>query len=165
MTSPPGSSAGSPQGAQSTHLNGGRRDGSTPPPATNFRIKWADELRCKTGVYVRRWVLETPWFSFRLHHWLHSDDSRALHDHTWWFVTLILYGCYVDVTSTGEELLRAGSIRWRPPKHAHYVRVPPGGCWSLLLTGPIVREFGFWVRGRWRKSNRYFYDFGEHICD
>lgn len=160
-----GSSAGSSKEAQSTHLKGERRDGSTPPPATKFAVRWADELRCKTGVYVRRWVLETPWFSVRLHHWLHSDDNRALHDHTWWFCTLVLRGCYWDIGREHTEKMSAGTLRFRPAGHSHYVQVRPSGCWTLLLTGPIVREFGFWTKKGWRKANRYFYDNGQHICD
>src|ERR1700733_7651031 len=58
----------------------------------HFRFKWAEELQCKMGVYVRRWYLETPFGSIRVHHWLHSDDDRAFHDHPWWFWTLVLRG-------------------------------------------------------------------------
>lgn len=161
-----GSSTGNTlQGTQSNRYITDRPVGSTPPPATRFRIKWADELKCRTGVYVRRWFIETPWFSIRLHHWLHSDDDRAMHDHTWWFITLVLAGSYYDITTNGQEEMSIGSLRFRPAHHSHVVKVNPSGCWTLLLTGPIIREFGFWTHNGWRKANRYFYDYGKHICE
>jgi hypothetical protein len=131
-----------------------------------LKIKLAEELQCVTGVYVRRWYIETRWASIRLHHWLHSDDARAMHDHTWWFVTLILKGSYADINPTGEELMTPGKFAFRPALHRHIVQVSPGGCWSLLITGPKIRRFGFWLHGRkFIRSTRYFLRFGPHVCD
>lgn len=130
-----------------------------------FRFKLSEELRCSVGVYVRRWYVETPWFSIRLHHWLHSDDDRALHDHTWWFWTFVLRGGYVDRTLTGDEDMNAPKVAFRPAEHAHTVQVNSGGCWTLLLTGPPVRKWGFWVGKKWKKSNKYFLENGMHVCD
>ncbi len=140
-----------------------RSGGSNPRPRTKFI--WAEELKCATGVYVRRWYFETPWFSIRLHHWLHSDDARYFHDHTWWFATLILKGSYTDVSPSGEERLTIGKIAFRPALHRHYVKVDKGGCWSFLLTGPRIRRFGFWVGKKFKKSNKYFLEHGQHVCD
>src|SRR5215469_11962634 len=52
-----------------------------------LRWMWGENLTCLSGVYLRRWGLETWFFSIRVHHWLHSDDDRAFHDHTWWFLS------------------------------------------------------------------------------
>ena len=139
--------------------------GSSPSPRTKFSARWAEELRCQTGVYVRRWYVETPWFSIRLHHWLHSDDARAKHDHPWWFVTLVLWGGYTDLSPDGADCLTAGSIRFRPALHRHTVSVHPGGCWSILLTGSMRRWWGFWVGSKFRKANKYFLMYGKHPCD
>lgn len=41
-----------------------------------------------------------------------------------------------------------------------------GGCWTVLLTGPEKRVWGFWVNGKFRKRNKYFYEHGHHHpCD
>ena len=138
-----------------------------PPRAPFFKITLAQNLLCSTGVYVRRWVMETRWFSVRLHHWMHSDDSRAMHDHTWWFITFVIKGSYVDVIPPVTEWMGVGHrIAWRPALHRHTVQVSPGGCWTLLLTGPKIRPFGFWVNGeKFLRSNRYFRKFGAHVCD
>lgn len=139
-----------------------------------FGFRWAEELECSQGVYLRRWVLETPAFSFRLHHWLRSDDDRAFHDHPWGFHTLILKGKYHDCSPATidnqtypvvMELMTPGKIKYRPAEHKHYVLVEPPGCWTLLWTGPKSRRWGFWLKNRFVISYRYFYQMGRHICD
>jgi hypothetical protein len=44
------------------------------------------------------------------------------------------------------------------------VVVDPGGCWSLVLTGPKRRRWGFWVKDKFVKANKYFLSFGAHHC-
>ena len=88
-----------------------------------------------------------------------------MHDHPWWFLTLILWGGYVDVSLGGEDRVGAGSIRLRPSWWRHTVRVNKGGAWSLLLTGPERRQWGFWVNGKFRKRNKYFFEHGHHPCE
>jgi hypothetical protein len=130
--------------------------------------RWAQFVGRPECPYLIRWFFETPWFSVRLHHWLHSDDARAFHDHPSWFITLVLAGSYTDVSPAGREPMRPGTIRFRLATHQHTVEVAPGGCWTLLLFGPHERYWGFWRRRgtqlRWVKSNRYFLEEGSHPC-
>jgi hypothetical protein len=114
---------------------------------------------------MERWVFNTGPFAIRLHHWTASDDDRALHDHGWWFWTLVLKGGYTDISDTGHDHLHVGSSRFRPALHTHTVRVDPGGCWSLLITGRKSRDWGFWVDGKWMRMRRYFRAHGHHPCD
>lgn len=114
--------------------------------------------------YLRRWVLNLGLFSIRLHHWLASDDGRNFHDHPWWFITLILKGSYTDVSPQGSEKLTCGNIRWRSSLHRHTVVVPSTGVWTLVLTGPELRKWGFWVNGKFFKRSKYFYEYGHHQC-
>jgi hypothetical protein len=131
----------------------------------------AEDHLCATGVYLRRWRVETPWFSVRLHHWLHSDDDRNPHDHPWAFVTAVLRGSYIDEGLTRRQRVRPGHVYYRSADHAHWVHLDRGEVWTLVLTGPKVRRWGFWVGGRrglyarFVKSYRYFYEFGNHPCD
>lgn len=130
-----------------------------------YQFQWAEELKCQTGVYVRRWYLQTPWYSIRVHHWLHSDGKRFFHDHAWWFLTLVRRGGYTDVTPNGQERMRVGSLRFGPSPHRHWVEVDASGCWTVLLTGPKVRRWGFWVKGKLKKANKFFLEHGIHVCD
>lgn len=96
---------------------------------------------------MRRWVVQTPVGGLRLHHFFRGDDDREPHDHPWGFVTLVLAGGYVDVSVMGADVLRRGSVRYRPARHAH--RVETAGCWTLVLSGPITRAWGFWAAEGW----------------
>lgn len=129
--------------------------------------------------YITRWVIDLgPLGSLRLHHWYGNDDQRAMHDHPWGFLTLVLWGSYDDVTHCPDcelpwgptehiDHLRAGSIRWRSAEHAHTVRTT--GAWTLLWTQPKRRYFGFLVRRggitKWVKANKWFGSHGHPPCE
>lgn len=114
---------------------------------------------------MHRWRIETRWGSIRLHHWLAPDDDRFFHDHPWSFLTFVLRGGYTDRSPSGTEHLGSGAIRFRNAEHQHTVYPDPGGAWTLVLTGPKMRSWGFWVRGKFRKANKYFASFGHHPCE
>ena len=130
-----------------------------------LRVGWNEKLTCKSGIYLQRWVIEFPWLSVRVHHWLLSDDDRAKHDHPWWFLTFVLRGGYDDHHDNGLDVVKAPCIRFRAAEHRHIVKVHPGGCWTFIVTGPKIRRWGFWVKGKFLRSFKYFYRFGEHHCD
>lgn len=72
--------------------------GSIPPPRTRPWVAWRQELGDPECPYLIRWHIDLRLFSVRLHHWVRSDDKRAMHDHSWWFLTLVLAGGYTDWT-------------------------------------------------------------------
>lgn len=137
-----------------------------------WRFSWGEPLGLETCPYVFRWIAETPWASLRVHHWVGPDDDRAFHDHPWWFLTLVVRGGYVD-RSPGEamfsphrtEHLRAPALRFRPALHRHTVVPDEGGAWTVLLTGPVARPWGFWAGGvKFVKANKWFLSRGHHPC-
>jgi hypothetical protein len=113
---------------------------------------------------MRRWVIDFGVFALRLHRWQGSDDSRAFHDHAWWFITLLLWGAYTDVSEQGDDTLTPGSIRYRPATHKHTVKILEPGTWTFLITGPVMRRWGFWVKGKLWKRDKYFAVNGHHPC-
>src|SRR5580704_9904819 len=48
--------------------------------------------------YMRRWwvIPRNRIFNIYLHHFLRSDDDRALHDHPSWNVSILLKGEYTE---------------------------------------------------------------------
>ena len=78
---------------------------------------------------------------------------------------MVIKGSYTDVSDGARDLMTAGSIRYRRATHKHYVEVPEGGCWTLLITGPAVRKWGFWVNGKFKRPLKYFSKFGHPPCD
>lgn len=128
-------------------------------------VKLREHLGLPECPYVTRWRIEVRGLgSLRLHHWLGADDDRAFHDHPWWFVTFVISGSYDDVTPAGVEHLTAGSVRYRPALHRHTVIPGRGGAWTVLITGPRSRTWGFWQNGRFRKARRWFESQGHHPC-
>jgi hypothetical protein len=129
------------------------------------QIKFCERLGLPTCPYAIRWRIEFPFGALRLHHWLAPDDDRAFHDHPWWFVTLVLRGGYIDRSTSGDDHVRVGRIRYRPALHRHTVIPNPGGAWTVLVTGPKTRSWGFWLNGKFRKANKWFAKYGHHPCD
>lgn len=111
--------------------------------------------------YLRRWwvIPRNSIFNIYLHHFLRSDDDRALHDHPWWNLSLLLRGEYSEMTieAGGVHVFtprQAGDFKFRRPRHAHRIILTNGPCWTLFITGPRLRSWGFhcpngWVH--WRK--------------
>jgi hypothetical protein len=113
------------------------------------------------GIYLVRWfaVPRNRLFNIYLHRILRSDDDRALHDHPWFNLSLILSGYYIEHTiASGGVHRRAlrgvGDIKARAPWAAHRLEVD-APCVTLFLTGPKMRSWGFhcphvgWVH--WRR--------------
>lgn len=111
-----------------------------------------------------RWGIETQLGSIRVHHWLAPDDDRAFHDHPWWFLTFVFSGGYTDVGPRGRDVVTAPAVRYRPALHQHTVFPHAQGAWTLLITGPKARAWGFWRHGKFRKANKWFAKYGHHPC-
>lgn len=108
-----------------------------------------------------------PYFNIYLHKFMRSDDDRALHDHPWWFASLILQGEYLEHRTDGSIRHRkAGSFALRRAdvghrvellqevtNYGHFTRYREAPTWTLIFTGPKIREWGFlcpkgWVHWR-----------------
>lgn len=103
--------------------------------------------------YMFRWwiIPRNRWFNIYLHHIVRDDDDRALHDHPWVNISIVLKGGYLEVMPGVAKWRAPGSVVFRRPKSAHRLVVGPGGsCWSLFITGPRVREWGFLCPQGWR---------------
>lgn len=106
--------------------------------------------------YLLRWFLlpRNKVVNVYLHKWMHSDDDRAMHDHPWWFLSLILKGNYTEVTPEGAFKRRAGTIAYRPATWRHQVELEKdeeekfATAWSVIVTGPVKRNWGFWCGTR-----------------
>lgn len=110
--------------------------------------------------YLRRWWLipRNRVFNVYLHHFLRSDDDRALHDHPWWNLSILLEGRYVEHTiAPGGVNIRtercSGEMKLRRARAAHRIELVDGPCWTLFITGPTLRSWGFhcprgWVHWR-----------------
>jgi hypothetical protein len=146
---------------------------STLGPATkSFQLRWNEPLGRPECPYVRRWVMTIVGYSFRLHHWVGSDDQRHFHDHAWDFLSVVLFGRYTEIIAHpegGEDRVvrRAGSWRWYAAEHRHKVLLTSGECWTFVFSKRHRRNFGFYVPGRVAllRPLRYFSRYGLHPCE
>lgn len=101
--------------------------------------------------YIRRWYLlkDAERASVYLHQILRDDDDRALHDHPWPSTSIILEGELREHTADSARLLTPGSITTREAEDAHRLEVVDGPVWSLFITGPKVRDWGFHCPQGW----------------
>ena len=130
-----------------------------------FELRWNEALGLSQCPYLTRWVVTLFGASIRLHRWTGSDDKRFFHDHPWDFISVILRGTYSEATPTGIEVRTSGSIRYYPAEYKHTVLFTGAPCWSLVLSGPSRRNFGFWVAGKMIRPLRYFKRFKHHPCE
>lgn len=133
--------------------------------------------------YLHRWWLMSLPREQRvyLHRFIGSDWTPVLHDHPKWFISIGLIGGYVEETtaeprpsgpinSIGTSLWlrndgfkRLKRIRWVAPwvrffpsSHIHRLRCNRKRvCWTIIITGPLEREWGFWPDGKWVPWKEY----------
>jgi hypothetical protein len=102
----------------------------------------------------RWWVIpRNKLFNIYLHRFNNSDEDRALHDHPWVSLGWILSPQgYLEATKRHGVVARfGGSLTWRLPTTAHRVILRDNRpVYTLFLTGPVVREWGFHCPNGWR---------------
>jgi hypothetical protein len=106
--------------------------------------------------YLKRWYVipRNPVCNIYLHHFLRSDDDRALHDHPWMSLSIMLDGEYWEHTIAAggihkKKKLVAGQFTMRlSGKYAHRIDVEKP-CWTLFITGPRYRDWGFHCPQGW----------------
>jgi len=111
--------------------------------------------RCPT--YLWRWTV-FAWkghFSVYVHHFVADDWSRDLHDHPKRFISIGLWGWYLEETPAGIRKYRAPWFRTFPATHIHRISVPSKSCWTLVAVLKPVREWGFWHLGKFIPWRRY----------
>lgn len=104
-----------------------------------------------------RWHLvpRNRWFNVYLHRWLKSDEDEATHDHPYWNLSIVLQGFYTEwVGDAHERRAHCRFTSWRPvmrwPTTAHKICIMDGTeVWSLFISGPRVREWGFHCPKGW----------------
>ena len=130
--------------------------------------------------YMRRWwiIPRNKIFNIYLHHMRHDDDDRAPHDHPWWSLSLCLQGHIQEFelvqsgdfserdyregndTYLGNQAFRINDIykgdwKWRGKEYAHFLKLPDGDAWTLFITGPKIRKWGFHCPKGWLPWDKF----------
>lgn len=100
--------------------------------------------------YLLRWFVipRNPVLNVYVHEFHRSDDDRALHDHPWINLSILITGEYTEHTIRAggvhvRRVRRAGDLVARGPRHAHRIELHAGRCRTLFITGPRLRSWGF----------------------
>lgn len=100
--------------------------------------------------YLLRWFVipRNRLFNIYAHKFCRSDDDRALHDHPWLNLSVLVLGTYTEHTIAAggihvRRVRKAGEWTFRRPRDAHRIELHEGTCWTLFITGPRVRTWGF----------------------
>jgi hypothetical protein len=138
-------------------------------------------------LYMRRaWLVRPAWYTrglgLRVHHVVRSDMDRALHDHPWWYATLLLEGEYDEhlprvsprhgpaewvyhwptkrfVESTLVHRRQAGEILVRGAGARHRLELyKKRDCWTLFLHGRKSRGWGFHTAHGFMPAQEYLND-------
>ena len=106
--------------------------------------------------YLHRWsVLPRNRKKNQYLHYILSADEPVLHDHPWDFKSVILSGGYIEHTPEGEILRTAGDVFQKRAKDLHYISHVNPDTWTMVFTGPTVRDWGFLVEGDWISHTDY----------
>lgn len=130
-------------------------------------------------VYLRRWwvIPRNRFFNVYLHNMLRDDDA-VLHDHMYVSLSLVLTDGLEEVWCrnpanrryrehhydysrgdvydylTQRRTVCGGDLVWRSSRMAHQLIVRQE-AWTLFVTGPRIKEWGFWCPRGFRHWSKY----------
>jgi hypothetical protein len=101
--------------------------------------------------YLRRWwiIPRNRWFNIYLHNIIRDDDDRALHDHPWINCSIVLKGALCEITPKGAKIRIPGDVVFRRAVKSHRLEVVEAPVWTLFITGPVIRTWGFHCPKGW----------------
>jgi hypothetical protein len=113
--------------------------------------------------YLYRWHIyprNELGFNQYFHIQVADDPSRPLHDHPWDNVSIILAGGYEEhlafpvdgvLEPTRQYIRKPGDVVSRLAPYAHRLMLPVGVKYTMtmFLTGPKIRDWGFWYPDGW----------------
>lgn len=133
------------------------------------RLLGRSDIWFRGSLYMRRWrLIHNRFFGIRVHNIVRSDADRELHDHPFTFVSVILRGGYWEHTVDGRrtwygpgsivvrsaDVLHRLELERRPAKTLDEFgpgfTLPEVGAWTLVIRGPMRREWGFLTDRGWR---------------
>ena len=117
--------------------------------------------------YLYRWhiIPKNRFLNVYLHRFV-GPDKRHLHDHPWVSLAYMLEGEFLetfykpgpnhpDVIERLVEVrtIKKGSWTYRNSRFLHYLAPGPEGAWTIFITGPKLRKWGFITEYGWRPWN------------
>lgn len=121
--------------------------------------------RADGAVYLDRWGLGTRLCGVYLHRMTAPDPGLDLHDHPWWFCSLILRGGYTEACAEARRELsdgghgfrtwRRGSVHSLGLDVCHRIIDIEKPTWTLIFRGPVRRTWGFYTPEGWVRHTEH----------
>ena len=124
-------------------------------------LKLVKEIRSKSGdLHFKRWeIWSTKWFNIYLHFINKADEDKHMHDHPWSFWSIILKGKYIEFLEQPKpgSIVSRGflNMAYRKKNTYHMIGVLVEPTWSLVITGPGGREWGYSTEQGWIDNKTY----------
>lgn len=114
--------------------------------------------------FTRYALFKSKWCNVYLHELYAPAWHPECHNHPWSFLTILLWNGYLERVGHKDHRRWPGMILWRPAEFSHNVITPYGKSWSLIITGPGGREWGFkpcefGTKGEHRPYTEYIKDY------
>lgn len=112
--------------------------------------------------YMKRWWMKREQDGgCYIHRFLRDDDDRALHDHPWRSMSILLEGetreQYApnltdprDPSQYKSRDLKPGDVVFRDAGFSHRIELLTKSAVTLFITGSRDRDWGFWCQQGWR---------------
>lgn len=106
--------------------------------------------------YLHRWHLipKNRFLNIYLHRFV-GPDQRVMHDHPWISLAYHLKGSFFERYAKSPEhrvktrTISVGDWTYRGSTFLHYLLPPSTGAWTVFITGPKIRGWGFLTQGGW----------------
>lgn len=135
----------------------------------NLRFRKPDEIIGEQ--YMRRWHLyrQHGGYNLYLHRYDGSDDDRALHDHPWRSIGIVLWGRLYEITEDGKtHRLWPLFPKYRNATYAHRIILKSRFAFTLFFAFPKEREWGFLCPNGWVHWRKFTDENGQQVgagCD
>ena len=108
--------------------------------------------------YLYRWHLipKNKLLNIYLHRFV-GPDKRHLHDHPWVSLAYMLEGEFEEhytrchpIEYIRQRTITKGEWTYRNSRFLHYLIPGPTGAWTIFITGPRLRKWGFITETGWK---------------
>lgn len=129
-------------------------------------FKTVKVIKSKEGVlhFKRFAIIECKWFNIYIHSIYKADEDEHLHDHPWNYISIVLYGKFMEAIKNSTSAKQKYEMNWLSPKdisaqkaertHKIYMLLSEKIV-TLFFTGPRFREWGYDVDGKWIDNVTY----------
>ena len=107
-------------------------------------------------VHFKRWsIWSTRWFNIYLHQINEADLDEDMHDHPWSFWSIILWGGYQEQLKDSLVNRRFLHMAYRKKNTPHKILRLFRRTWTLVVTGPGDRVWGYDTDKGWKDFKTY----------